>query len=62
MTRKDFKILAETMAKLDLRPSVKLQIVEALASELSYHYPNFKRQLFIEVCMKLRTRTEPTGG
>ena len=53
MTRKDFNLLANCLKSLEIRPSVKLLVVETIASELAQHYPNFKRQLFIEVSMGL---------
>jgi hypothetical protein len=58
MTRKDYEVLANCLKSLEIRPSVKLLIVEAIAGELAIHYPNFKRQTFIEVAMNMRSEDD----
>lgn len=54
MRRADYDILANTLASLDMRPSVKLRVVEAIADALHESYSNFDRQKFIEVAMGVR--------
>ena len=52
MTRKDFKVIAEAVASVDLSTRDRILLVEALVSALSQTNEHFDSDKFISACRR----------
>lgn len=50
MTRKDFRVTAETVKHMKLTNLARITVAEDLADAYQKAYPAFKREVFLEWC------------